>query len=143
MEGTFPPGAESFVEFRGAGAHLSRTHGVSAEFFDDLGDFASGHALDIHLGQSQKERLLASDTFFQGAGIKIHAVANLRNAKLDRTQAGGQRFGFEAVGAAQAGLATLVRVGLEHGTAFLDHGFVDEQAQTLGKTRGAFVGEKL
>ncbi len=117
--------------------------GVSAKFFDDLGDLPGGHALDRYLGQSQAARLLATDTFFHGAGIKFHVVTNLGNAKPDRSEAGRQRFWFEAIGAAQAGFATLVGAGLEHGGVLLDHGFVDERGRTLGETQGAFVGEKL
>jgi len=36
-----------------------------------------------------------------------------------------------------------VGAGLKGGGAFLNHGLVDEKAEALGKSKGAFIGEKL
>ena len=138
-----PPGLEFDIELGGAGAHLGGADGVSAEFLNDFGHFAGGHALDVHLGEGEKESLFAAGSLFQGGGIKIHAVANLRNAQEERADTGGKGFGLESIGSPQAIIATLIRPGLKNGGAFLDHGLVDEQAQALGKAGGAFGGEEL
>jgi len=137
------PGLEFDIEFCGAVAHLGRAHGVAAKLLDDFGDFPCRDALDVHLGQGEQQSLFAAGAFFQRAGIKIHAIANLRNTELNGSDTGGQRLGFEAIGAAQALLTTLVGAGLKDGGALLHHGFVDKQAQALGKARGALGGEKL
>jgi len=120
------PGLKFDIELGGAGADLSGTDGMAAEFLDDFGDFAGGDALDIHLGQSEQESLFAAGSFFQGAGVKFHAVANLRNAQEEGADTGGKGFGFESIDSPLALLATLVRTGLKDGRAFLDHGLVDE-----------------
>ena len=93
----FPPGLKFAVELGGTGADLGGTHGVTAEFLDDFGDFASGDALDIHLGEGEQEGLFATDTFFESAGIKVHAVADLGNAEFDRAYPGCKGLGLEAV----------------------------------------------
>ena len=116
---------------------------MPAEFLDDFGDFPGGDALDIHLGQSEQEGFFAAGSFFQGAGIKVHAVTDLGDAQMDGADTGGKGFGLEAIGSPQAILTTLVGAGLKDGGAFLDHGFVDGQAQALGKTGGALGGEEL
>jgi len=67
----------------------------------------------------------------------------LEDAELYGAQPGGEGLGFEAVGAAQALLTTLVGSGLEDGGAFLHHGFVDGQAEAFGKAGGAFGSEEL
>ena len=96
------PQLEFGIELGGTGAHLGGTHAVAAEFLDDLGDFARGYALDIHLGHGQVERLLAAHAFFQGAGIEVDAVTHLGNAKFDRAHAGGEGFGLEAIGMSES-----------------------------------------
>ena len=80
--------------------NLGRADGMAAEFLDDFGDFAGGDALDIHLGQGEQEGLFAAGSFFQSTGVKIHAVANLRNAEQDGADTGGKGLGLEAIGAA-------------------------------------------
>ncbi len=98
-------GAPAFqlgVQAGGALADLGGTDGGPAELLDDGGDFAGGDALHVHLGQGQFECLLAAHAFFERAGIEGHVTAHLGNLKLDRTQAGGERFGFEAIGVTQA-----------------------------------------
>jgi len=138
-----PPGLKFDVELGGTGADLSGTDGMPAEFLDDFGDFAGGDALDIHLGQSEQEGLFAAGSFFQSTGVKFHAVANLGDAQMDGTDTGGKGLWLEAIGAPEAILTTLVGAGLKDSGAFLNHGFVDEQAQALGKTGGALGGEEL
>ena len=138
-----PPGLKFGIELGGASADLSGTNGMPAEFLDDFGDFSGGDALDIHLGKGEQEGLFAAGSFFQSTRVKIHAVANLRDAQLDGTDTGGQSLGFEAIGTSEPILATLVGAGLKDSRAFLNHGFVDEQAQALGKTGGALRGEEL
>lgn len=101
---------------------------MPAEFFDDFCDFAGEDTLDIHLGQSKQEGLFTVDTLFQSAGVRLHAVANLRDAQMDWPDTGGKGFGLEAIGATEPILTTLVRAGLKDGGALLNHGLVDEQA---------------
>ena len=137
------PGLEFEIELGGAGTDLGRADGMAAEFLDDFGDFASGDPLDIHLGEGEQEGFFAAGSFFESAGIKIHAVADLRNTEQEGADTGGEGFGFESIGTPQAILATLVGAGLQNGGAFLDHGLVDEQAQALGKAGGTFGGEEL
>ena len=137
------PGLEFEIELGGAGADLGRADGMAAEFLDDFGDFAGGDSLDIHLGEGEQEGFFAAGSFFESAGIKIHAVADLRNTEQEGANTGGEGFGFESIGTPQAILATLVGAGLQDGGAFLDHGLVDEQAQALGKAGGTFGGEEL
>lgn len=137
------PGLEFEIELGGAGADLGRADGMAAEFLDDFGDFAGGDPLDIHLGESEQEGFFAAGSFFESAGIKIHAVADLRNTEQEGADTGGEGFGFESIGTPQAILATLVGAGLQNGRAFLDHGLVDEQAQALGKAGRTFGGEEL
>ena len=143
MERAFAPGLEFAVEPGGAGADLGRADAMAAKLLDDFGDLAGGYALDIHLGQSKLEGLFAADALFESAGVKVHAVADLRNTELNGADAGSQGLGFEAVGTALTGVTTLVGPGLEDSRAFLDHGLVDEQAEALGKSAGTFGGEKL
>ena len=143
-----PPGAGCArlgvgVELGGALADLGGTDGVAAELLDDGGDFAGGDALDIHFGQGQFEGLLAADALFQGAGIEVQVAADLRDLELDGADAGGEGFGFEAIGVALAGVGAFVGLGLEGLGAFLAHGFVDQQADAFGEAAGAFVSEEL
>lgn len=70
---------------------------MSAELFDDGGHFARGNALNVHFGQSQFESLLAADALFQGGGIEVQIAADLRNGKLDGSDAGGKGFGCHAL----------------------------------------------
>ena len=137
------PRLEFEIELGGAGADLGRADGMAAEFLDDFGDFAGGDSLDIHLGEGEQEGFFAAGSFFESTGIKIHAVADLRNTEQKGANAGGEGFGFESIGTPQAILATLVGAGLQDGGAFLNHGLVDEQAQALGKAGGTFGGEEL
>ena len=92
---------------------------VAAELFHDGRDFAGGHPLDIHFGQSQLEGLLAADAFFERVGIEVQIAAHLRDLELDRADAGGEGLGFEAVGVALAGVSAFVGLGLERVAAFL------------------------
>lgn len=123
-EGSIPPELEFDVEFGGAGAHLSGTHLMATEFFDDLGDFAGGDALDIHFGHGEHEGLFAAHAFLEGVGIEVDAVAHLGDAQFDLADTGGEEFGFEAVGTTETFLAPLVGLGFENGGAFQTHGFI-------------------
>ncbi len=116
---------------------------MPAEFLDDFGNFACRDALDIPLSQREHEGSFAADAFFEGAGIKAHAVANLGDTELDGADTGGEGFWFEPVGAAQATIAALAGTGLEDGAALLNHDLIDEEAQAFGKARRALGGEQL
>ena len=143
-QGPGAPGLELDIEFGGALTDLGGTDGGAAELLDDGGDFASGDALDIHFGQGQHEGLLAAHALFQSAGIELQAAADLGDPELNRADAGGEGFGFEAVGMALAGLGALVGLGLEGLRAFLAHGFVDQQADAFGQAAGgALVSQEL
>ena len=162
-QGAIPPGLEFDIEIGGAGADLGRTDGMPAKFLDDFGDFACGDTLDVHLpslrsalraacgrlspcgrfGEGEPEGLFAAGSLFHGAGIKFHAVADLRNAEQEGTDTGGKGRWFERIGSPEALLATLVRTGLKDGRTLLDHGLVDGQAQALGEAGGTFGGEEL
>lgn len=137
------PVGQGGVELGGAVADLGGTDLQAAEFFEDGGDFAGGDALDIHFGQSQFEGLLTAHALVEGGGIEGEAATDLRDAEGDGGHAGGDGFGFEAVGVAQAGLGAFVRLGLEGVGAFQAHGFVNEQANALGEAFEAFAGEEL
>lgn len=65
------------------------------------------------------------------------------DAKLDGTETGGKGLGFEAVGADQAAIATLVGAGLGDSGALLNHGLVDKEAQALGKAGRALGSLEL
>ena len=136
-------GLEFGIEFGGSSADLGGTDGMPAEFLDDFGNFASRDALDIPLSQREHEGSFAADAFFEGAGIKAHAVANLGDTELDGADTGGEGFWFEPVGAAQAAIAPLVGTGLKDGAALLKHGLIDEEAQALGKAGRALGGQQL
>ena len=137
------PGFQFSVQLGGTLADLGGTDRVAAELLDDGGDFAGGDALDVHLGKRHFERLLAADAFFERVGIELQIAAHLGDIELDRADARGQRFGFEAVGVALAGVSALVGLGLEGVRAFPDHRFIDEQAKTFGEAFGALFGQQL
>ena len=62
------PGLEFGVESCGAEADLSGADGGATELLDDGGDFAGGHALDVHLGQGEFEGLFAADALSRALG---------------------------------------------------------------------------
>ena len=137
------PAFEFGVEQGGALTDLGGADGVAAELFDDGRDLAGGDALDIHFSQGQFEGLIAANALLQGGGKEVQIAANLGDLELDAAGRGGQGFGFEAIGIAQAGVGALIGLGLEDLAAFLAHGFIDEQADAFGKAAGAFVIEEL
>lgn len=137
------PAFEFGVEQGGALTDLGGANGVAAELFDDGRDLAGGNALDIHFGQGEFEGLLAANALLQGGRIEIQVAADLGDLKLDEAGTGGQRFGLEAIGVAQAGVGAFIGLGLERLAALLAHGFIDEQADAFGKTARAFVIEEL
>lgn len=59
------PVGEIFVEFSSAMADVSGADGRAAKFLQNSGDFASGHALHVHLREGQSESLLAARTTLQ------------------------------------------------------------------------------
>jgi len=140
---TITPDLEFGIELCGAVADLGGTHRVTAEFLDDFRDLAGGDTLDIHLGQGKHEGSFAADAFFQGAGIEVNAIADLRDTELDGAETGGEGFWFEPVGTPEALATSLIRASLERGGTFLDHGLIDEDAEALGKAGGAFGGQEL
>ena len=131
------------VEFGGALADLGGTDGVTAELFDNGRDFAGGHALDIHFGDGQFEGLLAPDALLEGRRIEVQIAAHLGNLELDGTAAGGEGFGFEAIGVTQAGVRAFIGLGLQCLTALLAHGFIDEQPDAFSEAAGAIFSEQL
>ena len=142
-EGALAPFLEFGVQEFGARADLGGTDGGAAEFLDDGGDFAGGDALDIHFSHGEFESLLGADAFFQGAGIEGSFAADLGDAEGDGADAAGEGFGFVAVGVTLAGVGAFVRLGLEDLMAFDAHGFVDEEAKTLGEAGVVLVGQEL
>ncbi len=104
---------------------------MAAEFLDDLGDFARRHPLHKHLGHRQSERLFAAHATLQPSGIEVDAVKYLWDAQLHLSHARGKRFGLADIGMAEPSLATLIGLGLQHGGAFLVHGFVEQDAEAL------------
>src|SRR5450759_4269383 len=131
LQGARAPDLELDIELGGALTDLGGADGGAAELLDDGGDFAGGDALDIHFGQGQHERLFATPPFLQGAGIEFQAAPDLRDTELDRADASGEGFGFEAVGLALAGFGAFIGLGMERLGAFLAHGFVDPEACLL------------
>lgn len=75
----------------------------------------------------------AAEAFFEGGGVEIDVPVDLGHLEGEGAEAGGDGFGFKAVGIAQAFLCALVRSGIEGAVAFGLHGFVDEKSETLGK----------
>src|SRR5450759_602128 len=144
LQGARAPDLELDIELGGALTDLGGADGGAAELLDDGGDFAGGDALDIHFGQGQHERLLAAHALFQGAGIDVQAASALRDLELDGADAGGEGFGFEAVGVALAGFGAFVGLGLQGLRAFLAHGFVNQEADAFGQAAGGpLLSEEL
>ena len=143
LQRTGAPAFQLGVEAGRTLADLGGTDGGAAEFLDDGGDFAGGDALHVHLGQGELERLLAAHALFEGAGIEVQVAAHLGDLEGEGTQAGGEGFGFEAIGVAGAGGGALVGLGLESGGALVTHGFIDEEAQAFGEALVALVGQEL
>ena len=114
---------------------------MAAELLDNGRDFARGNTLNIHFGQGEFKCLFTADALFEGAGIEVEVTANLGNIELDRPQAGGEGFGFKAVGVALTSVGALVGLGLQGLSAFLGHRLVDEQAETFGQAGGAFFSQ--
>jgi len=137
------PFLEFGVEEFGAVANLGGTDAGAAEFFHDGGDFPGGDALDIHFSQGEFEGLFGANAFFQGAGIEGGFAADLWDAKGDGPNPAGERFGFVAVGIAEACVRPFVRLSLEDLMPLDAHGFIDEQAQAFGEALVALFRQKL
>jgi hypothetical protein len=133
------PGFQFQIQSGGALADLSGTDGAAAKLFDDRGDFARRHPLDVHFSQRQFKGLLAAQAFVQGLWIEVDVPAYLGYGEGDRTQAGGESFVLEAVGVALTSVGPLVGLGLEDLGAFLAHGFIDEQLEAFGESLRALV----
>lgn len=116
---------------------------MAAELLHNGRDFAGGNALDVHFGQREFQGLFTANALFERRGEELNIAPDLRDAEGDRPQAGGQCLGFEAIGVSLACFDALVRLRLEHLTAFLAHGFVDQKADAFGQALGAFIGEQL
>lgn len=142
-EGPISPFLEFGVEEFGALADVGGTDGGAAEFLDDGGDAAGGDALNVHFGEGEFEGLLGAESFLEGAGVKIHGAADLRNVESDGPETGGEGFVFEAVGVAGAGLGALVGLGLEDLGTLDAHGLVDEEADAFSEAIGALFGDEL
>lgn len=67
-QGVIAPCLEFGIEFAGAVARLGGTDGVAAKLLDDIGDLAGGDALNVHLGESEKNGLFAAGPFFKALG---------------------------------------------------------------------------
>lgn len=89
--------------------------------------------MDVHLGHGEEKGLLAANALLQGTGVEIDAVADLGDAQIDLTNAGGEGLRLEAVGMSEALLGSFVGLCLEDGGAFLSHGFVEQEAETFGE----------
>ena len=118
-------------------ADLCGADGVTAELFDDGGDFASGDALDVHFCEGEEKGLFGAAAFFEGTGVPIQFAADLWDVEFDVSHASGEGFIFEAVGVACAEVGALVGVSLEGERALLKHGLVDEEAEAVGEAVGA------
>ena len=117
--------------------------GGAAAFFQDGGDAAGGHTLEIHLGDGEGEGFFAALPFLKGLGVEGGgAVADLGDGKLHGAAAGEEGFGFEAVGEAEALPGALVGGGLKVLGALDFHGGVDKQANRTGESFEA-VGEEM
>ena len=94
-------GARKEASFRKMGATRGRrlsswltrsmALGVRRSFFHNGGGFAGGDALHLHLGEGQRERLLAARAPCQSRGVKIEVAANLRRGKTERSRTGQRR----------------------------------------------------
>ena len=60
-----------------------------------------------------------------------------------RSEAGGEGFGFEAIGIALALGGAFMRLGLENFGAFQFHGVVQEDAKGFGQALESIVGQML
>jgi len=67
----------------------------------------------------------------------------LGDLELDGAAAGGEGFGFETIGVAEAGVGAFIGLGLQGLAALLAHGFVDEQPDAFGEAAGAIFREQL
>ena len=161
--GAVAPQLELRIELDRTGAQLGRADLMAAEFLDDLGDFARGDALHIHLlrcahpcgaacgwlspcgrfSHRKGESLLTAHAALQRALIEVDAVTHIRDAQLDSPHARGEGFGLEAIGMTESPFAVLIGLGLQHGRAFLVHGLIAQKAEAFGKVGGALRGEEL
>jgi hypothetical protein len=103
------PVFEIRIEPGGALADVGGADRSAAEFLQNGGHFASGHALHIHLGERKRESLLAASAPLQGSGIKVEIPADLGHGKSDRTEAGLEGLWLETIGVALARLGALER----------------------------------
>lgn len=72
------PGSPFFkfiVKHACAAADLCARDLKTAELLQNLGHFAGRYPLNIHLRQGNFQRSFASQSFVQGAGIKIHSLS--------------------------------------------------------------------
>ena len=99
--------------------------------------------MDVHFGQGELEGLFGTAAFFEGAGVEVHATADLGDVEGDGAEATVEGFVLEAVGVALAGVGALVGLGLEDLTALAAHGLVDEEADAFGESVGALLRDKL
>jgi len=113
-------------------ADLSGADGGAAEPLDNGGDLASGHPLDVHLGQDEFEGLFAEDALIEGAGIEVWAAADLSDIEGDRTNPAVEALGLVAIGVADTGVCPLVGFGFKELAALMAGGFVDEHANPVG-----------
>lgn len=137
------PMGEIFVKFSSAVADVSGADGGAAKLLQNSGDFASGHALHIHLCESQSESLFAARTTLQSRGVKIDIAADLRDGKSDRPEASGEGLWLEAISIALASVSALKRLSAEHGRTLNEHGLIDEDAKRISEGIGATIREKL
>ena len=99
VERPLAPGGKAGIELLGGAADLGRGDGHlrPEEFGQDVADLARGDTLDVHLGQSEVERLLGARSLLQGGRIKA-ATARLGDVEGLFTQAGHDGLGLEAIG---------------------------------------------
>ena len=132
------------IELGGDAADFGGEDGGAAEFFEDGGDSAGGHSLQIHFGDGEGEGFFAALAFVKGLGVEGGVtVPDLRNGQRHWAAAGEEGFGFEAVGEAGALVGALVGGGLQVLGALDFHGGVDEQADRVRETFEAVGGEMI
>ncbi len=87
--------------------------------------------------------MFGAAAFFEGAGIEVHAAADLGVVEGDGAEATVEGFVFEAVGVILARVGALVGLGLEDLAALAAHGLVDEEADAFSEAFGALRRDKL
>ncbi len=130
------------IEQLGRPADLHAGHVAAAELAGDLGHFAGGDALHVHLGQGQLQGPLATFAAFERRRVELDA-AGLGHLQVQLAEAAGDGLGLEAVGIAASRLGALVRTGAQHCGAFELHGFVEQGFECLSHAFESVLGQEV